>query len=191
MTRNAVRRTLPRMLGPALALLLSLSTAAQLPGVHLDQPARLTQPERCILHAVAGKIADDIGRHRGPAVEAALRSVASGEPPLIRYENETPLEEFQRAVEAQDPGNRPGVFSNFYSVASNRVYLIDEASYYRRLKRSIDDSLAHEYTHYLQVRFLGYSIEHLRTDDAEGMAVMYQTWYRDEYVNTGRTPACP
>jgi hypothetical protein len=45
--------------------------------------------------------------------------------------------------------------------------------------------------HYLQVRFLGYQVEHLRTDDAEGMAVGYQTWYRDEYVKTGRAPACP
>jgi hypothetical protein len=192
MTGASGTRILPMMLlGPALAALLSLPTAAQLPGVHLDRPARLTQPERCILHALANKFADDLGRHRGPEVEAALRSVASGRLPLIRYETGTPLAEFQDAVETQEPGNRPAVFSNFYSVASDRIYLIDEAGYYRRLKRSIDDSLAHEYTHYIQVRFLGYTVEHLRNDDAEAMAVEYQTWYRDEYVKTGRAPACP
>jgi hypothetical protein len=161
MTGASGTRILPMMLlGPALAALLSLPTAAQLPGVHLDRPARLTPPERCILHALANKFADD-------------------------------LAEFQDAVETQEPGNRPAVFSNFYSVASDRIYLIDEAGYYRRLKRSIDDSLAHEYTHYIQVRFLGYTVEHLRNDDAEAMAVEYQTWYRDEYVKTGRAPACP
>lgn len=179
------------LLAPALAGLLSLSASAQLPGVHLAGPARLTQPERCILHAVANKLADDIGRHRGPALEAAMRGAASGRVPLIRLERETPLREFQDAVEAQDPGNRPARFSNFYSVAQDRIYLIDEAAYYARLKRSIDDSLAHEYVHYLQVRFLGYEIEHLRSDDAEGMAVGYQTWYREEFVNTGRTARCP
>ena len=179
-------------LGLALAALLSLpAAAAGLPGVHLRDTATLKHPERCVLHAVAGKLADDIGRHRGPAVEAALRSVAAGPLPVIRFESTTPLAEFQQAVEAQDPGNRPPVFSNFYSVALDRVYLIDEAAYYRRLKRSMEDSLAHEYVHYLQVRFLGYSIEHLRMDDAEGMAVEYQTWYREEYADTGRAPACP
>lgn len=180
------------VLGASLAVLLAFpAAAAGLPGVYLDQPATLTQPERCILHAVANKLADDIGRHRGPALEAAMRGAASGKLPLIRYERDTPLREFQDAVEAQDPGNRPARFSNFYSVALDRIYLIDEAGYYARLKRSIDDSLAHEYVHYLQVRFLGYQIEDLRSDDAEGTAVSYQTWYRDEYVKTGRAPACP
>lgn len=157
-------------------------------------PARLRFEPRCILEAVARELNQDIGRHRGPAVSAALLAAARSEKlPAIRVESETPLVEFLTAVKPQDPS--VDRFSNFYSVSANRIFLIDEAAYYARFaktsRRSMDDSLAHEFVHYLQVKYLGYSVADLATDDAEHMAVAYQTSFRDRYIIGGEAAPCP
>lgn len=157
-------------------------------------PARLRWEPRCILEAVARDLDENIGRHRGPAVSAALRGAArAAGVPAIRVESETPLVEFLTAVRPQLPSLDR--FSNFYSVSANRVFLIDDASYYARFaqtsRRSMDDSLAHEYVHYLQVTYLGYSVADLATDDAENMAIEYQSSFRDRYVKSGEAPPCP
>jgi len=157
-------------------------------------PARLRYEPRCILEAVAREINRDIGRHRGPAVSAALlgASGAASVPP-VRVESRTPLIEFLTAVRPQVPS--VDRFSNFYSVSANVVFLIDDASYYERSgrtsRRSMEDSLAHEFVHYLQVKYLGYSAADLGTDDAEGMAINYQTSFRERYVLGGEDPPCP
>jgi hypothetical protein len=180
-------------MAPLLPLLAALSfPAAALPGLHNGGAAvRLRQAPACVLHAVAGRMAEQIGRHRGPAVEQALREAAQ-QPglPVVRLESETTLQEFARDIAPQNPGAE--VFSNFYAVAANKIFLIDEAAYYARLNRFIEDSLAHEWTHYLQARYLGYTVAQLGTDDAEMMAQDYQSWYREEHGRPGRPPApCP
>jgi hypothetical protein len=73
--------------------------------------------------------------------------------PSIHLESATALERFQDAVGPQW-GFRPPRFANAYVVATNEIYLTDDASYYLRLRRTLDESLAHEYVHYLQVRYL-------------------------------------
>lgn len=157
-------------------------------------PARLRFEPRCILEAVARELNQDIGRHRGPAVSAALLAAARSESlPAIRVESATPLVEFLTAVKPQD--SSVDRFSNFYSVSANRIFLIDDAVYYARYakssRRSMEDSLAHEFVHYLQVKYLGYSVADLATDDAETMAISYQTSFRERYIIGGETPPCP
>lgn len=157
-------------------------------------PARLRYEPRCILQAVATMVNEDIGRHRGPAVSAALLAASrDARVPAVRVESETPLIEFLTAVNPQDPS--VDRFSNFYSVSSNKIFLIDEAAYYakfsRSSRRSMDDSLAHEFVHYLQVMYLGYSVSDLATDSAESMAISYQTIFRERYVIGGEGVPCP
>lgn len=168
-----------------LAALLSVPAAAD------DvQPARLRYEPRCILEAVARDISHNIGRHRGPAVEAALLGAARvASVPRVRLQSETPLVEFLAAVAPQAPG--VDRFSNFYIVAANEIFLLDDAAFYAKFGRSVDDSLAHEYVHYLQVLYLGYSLADLDADSTEYMAVEYQTRFRDRYIKGGETPPCP
>lgn len=170
---------------------LASTAAAQLPGVHLSPaPAKLRFEPRCVLHAVALEMADKIGRHRPGDMAARMRAVASGPIPPVRYASSTPLAEFQRAVRRQAPGI--AAVTNMYSLETGEVFLLDDASYYASVKRAMDDSLAHEFVHFLQHRFLGYGLEELAGDDsAEMMAVEYQTWFRDEFVNGRKPVPCP
>lgn len=170
-----------------LAALLSVPASAA-------APARLRYEPRCILEAVARDLNSNIGRHRGPAIEAALRNAArAANVPRVRLESDTPLIEFVTAVRPQDPTVKR--FSNFYAVGANRIFLIDDAAYYAKFdktsRRSMEDSLAHEFVHYLQVVYLGYTVLDLGTDDAENMAVEYQTNFRDRYIKGGEAPPCP
>lgn len=73
--------------------------------------------------------------------------------PAVHFESATPLRRFQEAIATQW-GFRPHVFVNAYAVARNEIYLMDDATYYVRRKRALDDSLAHEFAHYIQVRCL-------------------------------------
>jgi hypothetical protein len=73
-------------------------------------------------------------------------------PPAVFLESRTPLAQFQDAIAAQW-GFRPPRFANAYAVARNEIYLIDDPSYYRRMKRTLDESLAHELAHYVQVHY--------------------------------------
>ena len=178
------------MRSPLAVALALLSIASPSAATH----ARLRHEPRCILEAVARGIADDIGRHRGPATDAALRGAARvPSMPRIRLESETPLVEFLAAIQPQAPS--VDRFSSFYSLSANHIFLIDDASYYAIFntidRRSIEDSLAHEFVHYLQVAYLGYTVADLGTDDAEFMAIDYQRRYRERYVTGGETPPCP
>lgn len=157
-------------------------------------PARLSAEPRCILEAVARDLNETIGRHRGPAVSAALRDAARASTvPVVRAESRTPLIEFVTAVRPQDPS--VDRFSNFYSASANKIFLIDDAAYYAKFaatsRRSMEDSLAHEFVHYLQVTYLGYSVADLATDDAETMAISYQASFRERYVIGGEAVPCP
>lgn len=183
----------------AAALLSSLPASAKLPGVHLP---KLRWEARCILHATAGKLADDLGRYRGEQFEAALRAAAST-PPRVRPRSATPIEDFRRALARQyaDAGADPAAlgasraaFTNLYAVASDEVFLLDAPGDYARLGglRSPEDALAHEFVHFLQVRYYGYTPRTLGEDPgAESQAVEYQNWFRETFVKTGAPPPCP
>jgi len=98
--------------------------------------------------------------------------------PAIFFESSTPLRQFQDAIATQW-GFRPDVFANAYVVARNEIYLIDDAGLYARLGRTLDESLAHEFVHYLQVR---YQKADLADHAYESEAVAVQLWYRDTIV---------
>lgn len=97
--------------------------------------------------------------------------------PSIHFESRTPLEVFQDAIEAQW-GMRPEHFTNAYSVAHNMLFLNDETSYYRRTKRCMDDSLAHELTHYVQSKYQGFD---LNDESLEWDAIDVQTAFREAF----------
>ena len=61
----------------------------------------------------------------------------------------------------------------------------------RTAGRTREDSLAHEFGHFLQGKYMGYSVANRATDDAESMAVEYQGNFRERYIKGGETPPCP
>ncbi|MBL7556138.1 MAG: hypothetical protein JNM24_09975 [Bdellovibrionaceae bacterium] len=97
--------------------------------------------------------------------------------PEILLESVTPLEVFQTALHEQW-NFLPEFFTNAYSVKSNRIFLMDKKSYYDRLKRCIDDSLAHELVHYVQVVYQKWD---LSDESLEWDAVDIQTQFREDF----------
>ncbi len=97
-------------------------------------------------------------------------------PPLF-LKSKTPLKQFQDAIESQW-GTRPNQFTNAYSVLNNEIYLLDDADYYRKTGRCIDDSLAHELTHYVQVKYQNFDIN---DESLEWDAIDIQTWFREHF----------
>src|SRR4051794_23846328 len=73
-------------------------------------------------------------------------------PPLY-YSSTTPLKFFQDIIEKQW-GFRPDVITNAYSLYDHMIFLMDDADYYESKGRCLDDSLAHELTHYVQDQYL-------------------------------------
>lgn len=102
--------------------------------------------------------------------------------PEILLESTTPLRRFQDAMAAQW-GFRPHVFTNAYAVRSNEIYLTDDPAYYRRLKRTLDESLAHELAHYIQVRYLSAD---LADESLENDAVAIQGWFSEAHAKAAR-----
>ncbi len=145
------------------------------PAAAAQQSARLSFDPACVLSAVA--FAMNVGVQ--PAV--AL--------PRIRTQTETPLAEFQDAIEPQW-GFRPDVFTNAYVPAARTIFLLDEAEYYAKHGASIDDSLAHELIHYIQVRYKGLTMKEF-TEWEEAEARQFQIWFRDHYVNGTPPPGAP
>lgn len=97
--------------------------------------------------------------------------------PKVFVESKTSLKQFQDAIESQW-GQRPEIFTNAYAVKNNEIYLLDDAGYYRRLKRCMDDSLAHEYVHYIQAKYQNYD---LNDEFLEMEAIEHQTKFREEF----------
>jgi hypothetical protein len=141
-----------------------LNSAAAGEGDALAAPVKLRFDPRFILEAVAQRMNIRLRQ------EVAL--------PAIFLESAIPLRQFQDAMEGQW-SFRPPLVSNSYSIASNEIYLSDDASFYRRLKRTLDDSLAHEFVHYIQAMYLR---EDLTTDGCEIQAAGIQHWFREEYA---------
>lgn len=98
--------------------------------------------------------------------------------PAIFLESKTSVRQFQDAI-APQWRMRPRVISNAYVIARNHIYLSDDRAYYQRLKRTLDDSLAHEFVHYLQAKYFN---DDLASDPSEAQAVAIQTWFREAYM---------
>lgn len=97
--------------------------------------------------------------------------------PTLFYESKTPLKQFQDAIEPQW-GQRPEIITNAFVIHLNQIYLLDDAGYYQRLKRCLDDSLMHEYIHYIQAKYQNFD---LNDESLELEAIDYQTQFREEF----------
>lgn len=113
------------------------------------------------------------------AKEMGIETNPSKPLPKLTFESEITLKEFQKEVLPQW-GFNPEQISNVYVLSSNRIIVIDDSDYYRRLHREIDDSIVHELVHYFQVQYRGYTLGDL-DDNAEMDAVYYQTLFRERY----------
>jgi hypothetical protein len=97
--------------------------------------------------------------------------------PSLHYESHTPLKVFQDAIEAQW-GMRPEQISNAYSLNHNMLFISDDAAYYERTGRCMDDSLAHELVHYVQHKYLHWDFS---DESLEWEAIEIQSQFREEY----------
>lgn len=107
--------------------------------------------------------------------------------PEVLFASEVKLEDYQNDVEKQW-GMRPSAIVNIYLFEKNRIYLNDEEKYYTPKGRFIDDSLAHELAHYIQVKYK--KAQPGNDEMLEMEAVYVQTWFRDTYMTPGASP-CP
>lgn len=97
--------------------------------------------------------------------------------PTVIYLSKAKLAEFQ-AEALQQWGFKPDQMTNAYFVNTNRIYLDDDSAYYERNNRFIDDSLAHELTHYYQVKYRGWD---LNDESLEWDAIDVQSQFRDYF----------
>lgn len=95
----------------------------------------------------------------------------------LKLQGTTSLKEFQNAME-KFWGWRPDAFMNAFNPVTNEIYLHTIARHYLSNGRSIYDSLAHEYAHYIQLNYLGRDLE---DEYNENEAVDVQTWFRETY----------
>ncbi len=137
------------------------------------KPANLRYTPGCVLKAVAGMM----GQKYRPDIPL----------PEIFFESSVPLKQFQDAVEPQW-GQRPAQVTNVYVWNRNEIYLLDDAAWYAEHGRAMDDSLAHEFVHYIQHRYRGWDLS-LDDPGYEPQAVEFQTLFRENYINKPGT--CP
>jgi hypothetical protein len=155
----------------ALALAAFASSAAAGEGFAAVGPVKLRFDPKFIFEAVAQRM------------NVTLRPEVPL--PAVFLESSTPLVQFQDAMEPQWRF-RPPLVANAYSIERNEIYLSDDASFYLQIKRSLDDSLAHEFVHYIQAKYLN---EDLHAEGCEVQAVEIQGWFRDVHVREGREVA--
>lgn len=159
-----------RAAGAVLTALLAFPAAA----ADGETAKPLYKPE-CVLAAVAER--------KGVTLDAARPA------PMVLYGGSIPLARFLEASKEQLGGFVPDRVMNMYTVKTNEIYLNDSASTYGRHGRIIDDSLAHEYAHFLQVAYEGRSLGDGSDDFLEAEAVTLQTWFR-EHGAAALPPAC-
>ncbi len=99
--------------------------------------------------------------------------------PTVVLSSEAKLKDFQDDIESQW-GFRPDVITNAYVVRLNKIYLYDDKAYYTEHGRCIDDSLAHELAHYVQVQYRNWD---LNDDSLEWDAIDTQTWFRTQHCS--------
>ncbi len=97
--------------------------------------------------------------------------------PEIKPQGLVTLEEYQDAVE-KFWGWRPSAIVNVYNPVTNQIFLNTTTEFYLPRGRTIFDSLAHEYVHFLQLNYLGRDPDDSYNEDE---AVAVQTWFRETY----------
>ncbi|BAU49090.1 hypothetical protein SVA_2542 [Sulfurifustis variabilis] len=156
------------MLAALAALALAFASSAAASDAPKEDHARLRYDPRFILERVAAHL------HVTLRPDAPL--------PAILFESATPLGLFQDAMEKQWRF-RPRVFVNAYTIAGNLIFLVDDAAHYGRHGRTLDDALAHELVHYLQVVYFKVDLgSRLIAEVCESEAVAVQEWFRARYV---------
>ena len=132
--------------------------------------ARLRYDETCILRLVAAEM------------EIPLKKEVSL--PAVYFGSKVPFAQFLAAYRTQSNAE-PTQVLNMYMLNSNEIYISDKASNYASFGRSMDDSLAHEYVHYLQVKYRGYTVRDFVEDfedSLENQAIRYQVSFREKYI---------
>lgn len=80
------------------------------------------------------------------------------------------------------------MFGNAYAIDRNEIYLIDDPSNCVQLGRTIDESLAHELAHIVQVKYLNAD---LAVPSWEQDAVAIQTWFTDAHIRVKEAALAP
>lgn len=102
--------------------------------------------------------------------------------PTIMLASEIPFNEFQDIIESEW-GMRPEVFTNVFSPKRNIIFLINESDHYMSY-RFIEDALAHELVHFVQVAYKGEP----NSEELEWEADRIQTWFRETILPSGQSP---
>ncbi|NCN39804.1 hypothetical protein GW916_01010 [bacterium] len=132
----------------------------------------LAHSPQCTFQAVASKM--------GVPIDESI--------PLAKVDvqSESLLQDFQDSVFDQY-GFKPNTFASVYIQKQNRIFLIDDLEVYAPMNRFVDDSLAHELVHYVQVMYQGL-VNDGSSDQLEMDAIKIQTWYRETFMETGLSP---
>lgn len=144
-----------------LAGVLSLPALAAAPA-----PAKIAYKPDCVLAAVAAR--------KGVTLDPARK------PPMVLFASMIPVSRYREAAKEQLGGMEVDTVLNMYVVKTDEIYIQDAASNYGRHGRTIDDSVAHEFGHYLQVVYGKADMANDVNDELEGEAVRLQTWFREE-----------
>lgn len=151
---------------------LLLSKAGAKPPTELGQRLRAETP--CILQAIL--------ESRSKKIDPTLPL------PQIILDEETDLSEYQDDVEPQW-NFRPDVVVNVFVAHRNKIYLFTDEKYYAPRGRFVEDSLAHELYHYVQVHYDKVPVDQF-SDFEEVAAVEVQTEFRERFhkgLKGGRT----
>ena len=97
--------------------------------------------------------------------------------PKINFASQSSLLDFQNDIFSQW-GFKPEVITNVYILKLNKIYLLDDASYYNQLNRCLDDSLVHELVHFLQDKYQNYDFN---DESLEWEAIDIQTEFRNQF----------
>ena len=154
--------------------MIALLLAATLSAPASAEPSTLIFPERCIFEAVAARM--------GASVDPSLPL------PELRFKSKTSHEEFAADFKREYPDPMwqvPAAVMNIYLPTRNRIYLDDLVEY--RHGRSLTESAAHEYAHYVQWTYQGFRFGG-DEDFLESQAVQLQFWFREAYIIPGLSP---
>lgn len=144
-----------------LCALLALSGRAAAP----EETAKPAFRPECVLAAVAAR--------KGVRLDPARR------PPMVLFASLIPLARYREAAKEQLGGLEVDQVLNMYVVKTDEIFISDAARNYGRHGRTIDDSIAHEFGHYLQVVYDGADLADDVNDSLETEAIALQTWFRE------------
>lgn len=158
-------------------LLLLAACLSAPPALLASEVATPRHEERCILAAVAGRMG------------ATLTSAYP--PPAVFYASRTELSRFQAAVRTEygdEAAANYSAITNMFLPKQNVIFLSDKAVFYLR-GRFIDDSVAHEFAHYIQYYYKGEKDNpNSDQDQLETEAVRVQDWFRETFMAAGVSP---